>query len=199
MRFTRRHRAGARRNNFPRLNRPRMGLLDRTVPPVLRTGRTGQEWSGAHNVDDSGRWRKQRYKQPQYGSLRLVASAAKELSCAVLFHTLESQNVGAINKSVGRLDEFLLQFLQLDLLLGPIPSVRRRVDGIDVLVVVDQRFNGFSYLPMEPAPQCVTAFREPQFFLRPAPSLPPVSCRSGGGITGPFSSTSHLTSSFFGS
>lgn len=99
---------------------------------------TRQKRCRTHDVNDPRRWRKQRDKEAHDRGLCFFASAAKKLTRAILLEPFKRKRIRTIDELVCSLDEFLLQLLQLGFLSGPVPGVGGSVDGVYILVVLNQ-------------------------------------------------------------
>lgn len=134
-----------RREHSPRIDRHRLrrrkGLL--RSPPVTWHRCIWEDGRRVDDIDDPWWWRKERKEEIHDRVLHILRAAVKQLTRAIFLKTFERTRSSAEDEPVGRLDELLVHLLDLCLLFRPAPGACRRIDGVDVLVVVDQSLDRF--------------------------------------------------------
>jgi hypothetical protein len=111
--------------------------------PPVGTGRAGQESRRrADRFHNPGRRRQQRREESHDGTFDVVTPSTEKLTSSIILDTLQSRGIASENKSVHSLHELIMEFLDLAVLLRPLPSASLLINHIDILVIVDQRFDG---------------------------------------------------------
>lgn len=115
-------------------------MRHRRLPPVFDTSRARKEWGRTNHVDHP-RWRRgrqQRQEETHDGESDFLTPPAQELSGTVFLQSFQSHGVGTIDEAIRGLNKVVLQLLDLDFFFGPIPSRCGCIDGVNVLMILDQ-------------------------------------------------------------
>lgn len=139
--FSGRGDTGARREDIPGVD-GRHG--DGRGPEVVH-GRAGQQGRRRAKVlDNARRGRNKRPHEVHEIVPDVFALAAKKLTGAILFETLEGCDVGAENELVDSLHKIVVQLLALLFLSRPLGRVCLGIDAVNLLVVLDKGVDGVS-------------------------------------------------------